>query len=43
MIGRLARAAYILTLAAMIAVYALSVANSSAEPQTDEPVIVWYV
>jgi hypothetical protein len=43
MLGRLARAAYLLTLAVMIVAYALSAGkNSPPEPQIDEPVVIWY-
>ena len=44
MLGRLARGAYILTLAVMIAAYAASAATSgpATEPKADEPAEFWY-
>jgi hypothetical protein len=44
MVGRLARGAYILTLALMIVAYALSAAKSGSQPdhQSDQPVEYWY-
>jgi hypothetical protein len=45
MLGRLARGAYLLTLALMIVAYAMSAAKSSpppAMPTPDEPVAMWY-
>jgi hypothetical protein len=44
MIGRLARGAYMLTVAVMIVVWAMSASKSSpAEPKNDQPVVwTWY-
>jgi hypothetical protein len=41
MLGRLARVAYLLALALMIAAYAISAANSPA-PQPDHQVEYWW-
>jgi hypothetical protein len=44
MLGRLARGAYILTLALIIVAYALSAAKTSPQPapQSDQAVEYWY-
>jgi hypothetical protein len=44
MIGRLARAAYMLTVAGMVVAWAVSAGKSSpAEPANDQPVVwTWY-
>jgi hypothetical protein len=44
MLGRLARGAYILTLALMIVAYALSAGKNSPppEPKSDQAVEYWY-
>jgi hypothetical protein len=43
MIGRLARGAYMLIVAGMIVVWAISATKSSpAEPKNDQAVVIWW-
>ncbi len=43
MLGKIARAAYVITVAAMIGAYAISAGKSDpVEPPYDQPVLYWY-
>jgi len=43
MLGKVARAAYVITVATMIAAYAMSAGKSqSVEPNDDQHVVYWY-